>query len=229
MTIKDQIFGAVFETLFENHYYHNFQGVFGLGFTNPASPDKSPLDQVKEEHLINDRVFCFNFDGEMSGGSCELIIGGCDIPAQHYENLTNLANWEIEMPLIEIIRTDKSRIKIDSETGSHAVFNTGASMTHGPKDGINAINQHLGAVWDDDQRLFKLNNCDENILPDIEFTFGEKFHINLKPSDYIIRDEWFDASGVSNPVHFKLIFIFFFTRFLCCFIHFSIGKGIRLF
>lgn len=149
--------------------------------------------------MINERTFCFHFDGKVTGGSCELIIGGCDVQAQHYENLTNSFNWEIEMPLVEIIKNDQSRVKIDFEAGSHAIFDTAASMTHGPKDGVNAINQHLGAVWDDSESLFKLNNCDESILPDIKFTFGGKFHLTLQPSDYIIRDLTYD---VSSPVLF---------------------------
>lgn len=141
--------------------------------------------------MIDKRVFCFHFNDKMAESGCELIIGGCDVQAEHNESLINSLGWEIEMPSIEIINQDKTRRKIDLEKGSNARFHTGVSITHGPLAGINAINQHLGAVWDVEEEKFRLNNCEETALPDIEFTFGERFNITIKPADYIIRTKYY--------------------------------------
>lgn len=187
LTIGGQTFGVSLNMV-QNPKSELYQGLFGLGFGNMSDLDhdkKRLMVRLKEENKIEKGVFCFhlntattNTDQVQNDGSV-LIIGGCDVQAQHYEPvLPNPVYWKI-----------KTTIKVNNnevicENGCEAILDTGASITRGPLPFISQLNGFLGAELVDGSFFFQKPDSELESFPNITVKFG-KFEINLTRFDYV--------------------------------------------
>lgn len=168
-------------------------GFFGLGFPkfSHSSKDLSPIDRLKSQGLINERVFCFHLNDKMDKIGGELIIGGCDVQTTHYLPLTLEKWWQVNLTSIKIMRRNEDGTVNpepfeDCKTGCNATLDSGWSHAGIPHDHFTKIMEALGGKWNVEHEQF-LINCNENLQPDIEFDFNG-FLVVLKPSDYTIHN-----------------------------------------
>lgn len=113
----------------------------------------------------------------------ELIIGGCDVQAQHYEKvLEGSNNWKINISSIEMGGDEICK------NGCDAIISSLSLGINVPRAELTKINERLGAVphisgayWD-----YVIPNNAEINLPDVVFNFGT-YNVTLKPDDYIIK------------------------------------------
>lgn len=137
-------------------------GFAPISFT---STDKTPLDRLKDQGVINKRIFCFHLNSRGASIGGELIIGGCDVEAKFYVPVKRKGFWQFRMSSIHSIQhTGRSKRNpiVLLETcvgGCEAVLDTGASVISGPPLQIAKINQKLGAVLDTNfnQYMIKCN------------------------------------------------------------------------
>lgn len=183
----------MFGEVIEKYANPNKYGVFGLGFANysRASKEISPIDRLKNQGLINQRVFCFHHNDEMAEIGGELIIGGCDVQTSHYLNLTLENWWQVNMTSIKIIRRNKDGTVNpepfeDCKAGCNATLDSGFLHTGIPDDHLPQIAEALGGEWKEEHKKYEIS-CDETLLPDIVFSFGG-FEVTLEPSDYKRED-----------------------------------------
>lgn len=186
MTIEGQIFG---QSLDLPHNWELYEGLFGLGFGNLSKiseDNKSAIDRLKDQNKIKERVFCFHLNRtteQIQNDGGVLIIGGCDVQAEHYEPVVPNQNyWKIKMASIQVNNNE-----VKCENGCDAILDTGSSITRGPLAGILELNGYLGADLKD-TTLFKMKNCEIIDLPDVKVKFGT-FEIILKGDDYVGRLE----------------------------------------
>lgn len=161
------------------------RGLFGLGLGESilSSDNKTAIDRLKDQGDITARIFCFHIsattDFQYPILSGELIIGGCDVQAQHTEKLVDTTKWVIKMPSITINGSNISYRRDDYK----ASMDTGTATIVGPRAEIEQINQLLGAIWDEKIFYYTKVVCKRNELPDVKFKFGT-FEVVLSPDDY---------------------------------------------
>lgn len=106
-------------------------GVFGFAFkeqsiTDPAS---TPIDNLFAQGQIKSRLSCIKLNDEKDNVGGELIIGGCDVQADHWVPNDKSGFWQIKLNKIEVVAPD-GEVKATHCAGPHkaciAVLDTGA-------------------------------------------------------------------------------------------------------
>lgn len=163
----------------------DYDGVFGLCFAaiSTSSPDQTPLDRLKEQGKIKERIFCLHLN-ENNG---ELIIGGCDVQPEFNLPISSPLLWQFQMSSIHVVQRtgEKKSLFRGCKDGCLAIIDTGSTFILGPSKEIEEINKILGAKFDENSKeyLMKCNNTD---LPEIVFNFGGH-DIVFGPKDYVLR------------------------------------------
>lgn len=190
--IEDQIFAEVTNLSKGLFADSHTDGIFGLGFKtiSRSSPRKTPLDRLKDQNLIKDRIFCFNINSQKDKVDSELIIGGCNVEAEFYLPIKKSGYWQFHMTSIEVIHHDKKTNKKQALTtecngGCDVILDTGSTQISGPHDEISKINNLLGAKYDKKYDHYSIQ-CGKTDLPDVVFNFGNN-QITVASKDYIIQ------------------------------------------
>lgn len=111
-----------------------FDGIFGMGFPSLSVSDRiSPIDRMKQQGMIQKRVFCFilnhknerKVNGKEIGG--ELQIGGCEAQPFLYIPLTKLGYWQFFMSAVVVTETS-SYEHYYCKHGCQAIMDTGTSL-----------------------------------------------------------------------------------------------------
>lgn len=198
MPIKHQIFGEVLDQPGRTFVHAKFDGIFGLGFgtISRTSRNYTPLDRLKDQGIINKKIFCFHMNNQTAEIGGELIIGGCDVKPAFWLPVSELGYWQFRMSLIQVIqrdeRSDQSIILFRGcEGGCEAILDTGTSIVTGPREEVEKINRLIGAVLNKNTDEYHVK-CGKTGLPDIVFSF-QGLEITLGPEDYIVQ------TSVSNP------------------------------
>lgn len=192
LVIEDQIFGEVTDIPNEAFIDSHIDGVFGLGFKSisKSSPRKTPLDQLKDQHVINERVFCFHMNNQKAKIDGELIIGGCNVQAKFYVPVKRSGYWQFHMTSIELFQHERKSkrhqvLLTACNGGCDVILDTGSTAISGPHDEILKINDILGAEFDVKHNYYSIQ-CAKTDLPDIIFNFDDN-RITLAPKDYIVQ------------------------------------------
>lgn len=191
LVIEKQVFGEVTNLPKGIFVDSHIDGIFGLGFKtiSKSSPHKTPLDRLKDQNVIKERVFCFHMNSQKDKIDGELIIGGCDVEATFYLPVKKSGYWHFHMNSIEVIHHDKKTkpkqvLTTGCNGGCDVILDTGSTEISGPHDEITKINNLLGAKYDKKHEHYSIQ-CGKTDLPDVVFNFGEN-HITLAPKDYIV-------------------------------------------
>lgn len=134
LTIKNQVIGVGEEETVDSFNYP-FDGVMGFGWSGANSqtdPQSTILQNLQKNGHIQKRFACVKLhqDSVQPGG--ELLIGGCDVEAEHWGRVAGNGLWQIPIDKVETIGTDgKSRASVcgsgSTVTNCQAVLDTGAA------------------------------------------------------------------------------------------------------
>lgn len=190
--IENQVFGEVTDLPKNIFADYDIDGIFGLGFKtmSRSSPHKTPLDRLKDQNVIKERVFCFHTNGHKDKLDGQLIIGGCDVEAKFYLPVKKSGYWHFHMNSIEVIHHDKNSnqkqvLTTGCNGGCDVIIDTGSTEISGPNDEIAKIHTLLGAKYDQKHNQYSIQ-CGKTDLPDVVFNFGDN-RITLAPKDYIVQ------------------------------------------
>lgn len=108
----------------------------GFGWSGAVSqtdPKSTVLENLKKEGQIKKRYACVKLhpDTEQPGG--ELLIGGCDVEAEHWGRVWGNGLWQVPIDQFAAIGTDGKQKAAICGPGSpvnncQAVFDTGAAV-----------------------------------------------------------------------------------------------------
>lgn len=192
MPIKHQVFGEVLDQPGPTFVHAQFDGIFGLGFgrISRTSPNYTPLDRLKEQGVINKKIFCFHMNNQTAEIGGELVIGGCDVKPEFWLPVTKMGYWQFRMSLIQVIqhgkRSDQNNVLFTGcKGGCEAIMDTGTSIVTGPRREVEKINNLIGAVLNKRTNEYYIK-CSKTGLPDIVFSF-QGLEITLGPEDYIVQ------------------------------------------
>lgn len=134
LPINDQIFGIATEQPVDSFNYP-FDGTIGFDWSGKVSktdPNSTILENLYNQGQVKKRYACVKLHqkNEQPGG--ELLLGGCDVEAEHWGRVWGNGHWQIPIDKVEVIGTDgKSLASIcgpdSAVTGCQAIFDTGAS------------------------------------------------------------------------------------------------------
>lgn len=200
LVIENQVFGEVTHLPKDMFADSHIDGIFGLGFKtiSKSSPTKTPLDRLKDQNVIKERVFCFHMNSQNDKIDGELIIGGCDVEAKFYLPIKKSGYWHFHMTSIEVIHHDERSnqqqvLTTGCNGGCDVILDTGSTEISGPHDEIAKINNLLGAKYDEKHDHYSIQ-CGKTDLPDVVLHFGDN-QIALSPKDYIIQVQVSNAFG----------------------------------
>lgn len=183
------------------------------GANSKTDPKSTILENLKNQGQIKRRYACVKLHSEKSQPGGELLIGGCDVEAEHWGRVWGNGLWQIPIDKFAAIGTDGKSIASVCGAGSavpncQAVLDTGAAVLGkfhwlirinklnwiyalfqkgGPSYLVDPIATKLGAAQYDEERNDYYVDCDDKTLGNMEFTFG-KFKVVLTPDDYLWRD-----------------------------------------
>ncbi|XP_031635143.1 pepsin A-like [Contarinia nasturtii] len=191
----NQIIGVGTEQTVDSYNYP-FDGTIGWAWSGKVSqtdPDSTIMENLQKQGSIKKRLSCVklgNQDSKQHGG--ELLIGGCDVTAEHWGRVSGNGLWQIPIDKVETIGTDgKSRASIcqpgNQISNCQAVLDSGAAPICGPTYLLDPIASKIGAVTYDDQQQDYFVDCDDKTLGNVEFTFG-KLKIVMTPADYLSKE-----------------------------------------
>lgn len=134
MTIKDQIIGVATDQTVDSYNYP-FDGTIGFAWSGAVSitdPKSTILENLKDQGQISKRYACVKLRGKNATPNGELLIGGCDVEAEHWGRVSGNGHWQIPIDKVEVIGTDGiSRASVcgsDSAVQNcQAIFDTGAA------------------------------------------------------------------------------------------------------
>lgn len=201
MPIEHQPFAEITEIPEDAFSKSDIDGIFGLGFKDisGSSPDETPLDRLKTQGLIRERVFCLHLNDQKPKIGGELIIGGCDVEAEFYVPVSYPGRWQFYVSLIQFTQKIEKHNKEHNKgslhpqqilftackNGCHALLDSGSSYICGPRNEIIMINRHFGASFDKRTQQYVLR-CGKKGLPNVVINLNG-YEITLEPKDYLIR------------------------------------------
>lgn len=165
-----------------------FDGLFGLALPDIAANGvASPIDNMKRQNLIHQRVFSFriNRDDQETGG--ELVIGGIDhdlyIPPLRYVPILDGGFWRIAIDTI----TETSNKCAICPAGCFAILDTGTSLIAAPKSVVDDLHENiLKAKYSPRTKNFVLDCESLPNLPNITITIHGHSYV-LTPYDYVLK------------------------------------------
>lgn len=165
-----------------------FDGLFGLALPDIAANGvDSPIDNMKRQNLIKQRVFSFriNRDDQETGG--ELVIGGIDhdlyIPPMQYVPILEGGYWRVAVDSI----TETSNKCVICPTGCIAIFDTGTSLIAAPKSVVDDLHENvLMAKFNPRTKNFVLDCESLPNLPNITITIHGHPYV-LTSKDYTLK------------------------------------------
>ncbi|XP_055312127.1 cathepsin D-like [Sitodiplosis mosellana] len=195
LKIRKQVFGEVTRETGSTFVNAKFDGIFGMGFPSISVSDKiSPMERLKNQTVIQHKVFCFilhhknevlSKSGMEIGG--ELQIGGCEHKPAVYIPLTKLGYWQFLMSSVIVTKPGSSPFTACSN-GCQAIMDTGTSLITGPAYDVNIINKILGAYKNEETGEYHID-CSKRTntkSPTIAFLIhGLRFELTAK--DYILQ------------------------------------------
>lgn len=117
-------------------YNYPFDGTIGFAWSGAVSqtdPKSTILQNLQKQGQIKKRYACIKLhqDKEQPGG--ELLLGGCDVEAEHWGRVWGNGLWQIPIDKVEVIGTDgKSKSSICGPdfivSNCQAALDTGASQ-----------------------------------------------------------------------------------------------------
>lgn len=197
LNIKRQVFGEVTKETGSTFVNAKFDGIFGMGFPSISVSDKmSPLDRLKRQKVIKNKVFCFNLhhehevldkSGQEVGG--ELQIGGCQYKPTVFIPVTKLGYWQFKLENIAVVKPGVKKPLIACNGGCQAIMDTGTSLITGPASDVIKINKILGAYKNKQTGEYHVH-CSKrkNIKSRPTITFEiQKKKFELTARDYILQ------------------------------------------
>lgn len=135
LTITDQIIGVATEQTV-NSYNYPFDGTIGFAWSGAVSqtdPQSTILQNLKNQGQITKRYACVKLHQKTEQPGGELLIGGCDVEAEHWGRVWGNGLWQIPIDNVEVIGPDgESKSSIcgpgTAVTGCQAVLDTGAAQ-----------------------------------------------------------------------------------------------------
>ncbi|XP_055299812.1 pepsin A-like [Sitodiplosis mosellana] len=194
LEIKNQVIG-IGENQDTDLNSYPLDGIIGFpwsGATSQTDPKSTILGNLHKNGHIKKRFACLKLHqvNEQPGG--ELLLGGCDVEAEHWGRVYGNGYWEIPIDKVEAFGTDGNSLDSICGPGSsvpdcRATFDTGAAVIGGPSYLIDPIASKLGASKYDENINDYIVDCDDQTLGNLEFTFG-KFKVVMTPGDYLSKD-----------------------------------------
>lgn len=134
LTITDQIFGIGTEQPVDAYNYP-FDGTIGFGWSGAVSqtdPKSTILENLQKQGQIKKRYACVKLHQKNENPGGELLLGGCDVEAEHWGRVWGNGLWQIPIDKVEVFGTDGKSISSicgpDSVVPNcQAVLDTGAS------------------------------------------------------------------------------------------------------
>lgn len=134
LTIKNQVIGVATDQTVDSYNYP-FDGTIGFDWSGAVSqtdPKSTILQNLKNQGQIKKRFACVKLNDKSDQPGGELLIGGCDVEAEHWGRVAGNGHWQIPIDKVEVIGTDgKSRASVcgpgSSVTNCQAVLDTGAA------------------------------------------------------------------------------------------------------
>lgn len=100
--------------------------------TSTTDKKSTLLQNLQNQGQIKRRFACLKLhqDTEQPGG--ELLLGGCDVEAEHWGRVSGGGNWDIPIDKVEVKGTNGDTLSSvcgpnDQVTGCSATFDTGAA------------------------------------------------------------------------------------------------------
>lgn len=108
LTIENQIIGVATEQAI-NAYNYPFDGLLGFAWSGAVSStdkDSTVLQNLQDQGQIEKRLACVKLyqRNEQPGG--ELLIGGCDVEAEHWGRVSGNGLWQIPIDKVEAVGPD---------------------------------------------------------------------------------------------------------------------------
>lgn len=135
LTIENQIIGVATDQTVDSYNYP-FDGTIGFAWSGDVSktdPKSTILQNLKNQGQINKRYACVKLHQESEQPGGELLIGGCDVEAEHWGRVSGNGLWQIPLDKVEVIGTDGESRATVCGPGSvvpncQAVLDTGAAV-----------------------------------------------------------------------------------------------------
>lgn len=116
-------------------FNYPFDGTIGFAWSGAVSitdPKSTILQNLKDQGQISKRYACVKLHDKSTTPNGELLIGGCDVEAEHWGRVAGNGHWQIPIDKVEVIGTDgKSRSSVcgpdSAVTNCQAIFDTGAA------------------------------------------------------------------------------------------------------
>lgn len=165
-----------------------FDGIFGMAFQEiAANGAETAIDNMKNQHLINKRVFSIRMNRDYDDTGGELIIGGADVdlfvPPLRYYEILNGGFWRLS---IDDITETSNTIHI-CPRGCNAILDTGTSLIAGPRHVVDALHKHiLHASYSKVTNNYILDCSRLPQMPNITFTI-QGYPYVLTPHDYVLQ------------------------------------------
>lgn len=187
LTIKDQRFAEAINEPSDSYNYP-FDGTFGFGFAQISNSDtkSTPIDNLFDQGQIKKRMFCIHFNQKDATPGGELIIGGCDVEAEKWLELSQPnVTWQTKVSSVDVIPTNPNDTKTITvcKDGCNVLFDTGSAIIGGQADVLDTIANKVGATYNESYNEYFIA-CDATDLPTIDFKFGE-FITTLTSADYV--------------------------------------------
>lgn len=71
-----------------------------------TDPKSTPIDNLYKQGQIKNRVVCIKLNEIDDENGGELIVGGCDVEAEHWVPVLDTGFWQINLTKVEIITPD---------------------------------------------------------------------------------------------------------------------------
>lgn len=128
MTVTNQRFGlGIRETAHLNLY--PYDGIMGLAYASvDQTDDKTFVERLSEQKQIQKRVFCFKIHSREQATPSELILGGCDVEADHWVPVVRKTLWIVTLTKIVLTSTTNGAELLTLEPNAEAILDTGGNM-----------------------------------------------------------------------------------------------------